>query len=95
MDTRIEKQVAITMLVTLVDENDGEIVINTDAVRRAFNDENDTVQFEMTDGTIQLLSDTDAEILDEAVRKWKSDYPEDFDMIMSEIERNEYDITTN
>ena len=95
MDTRIEKQVAITMLVTLVDENDGEIEINTDAVRRAFNDENDTVQFEMTDGTIQLLSDTDAEILDEAVRKWKSDYPEDFEMIMSEIERNEYDIITN
>ena len=95
MDARLKKQAAISMLVTLVDENEGEIDINTDAVRRAFNDENDIVKFEMTDGTIQLLSDTDAEILDEAVRKWKSDYPDDFDMIMSEIRRNEYDITTN
>lgn len=95
MDARLKKQAAISMLVTLVDENEGEIDINTDAVRRAFNDENDIVKFEMTNGTIQLLSDTDAEILDEAVRKWKSDYPDDFDMIMSEIRRNEYDITTN
>lgn len=95
MDARMKMQAAIFTIVTLVDENDGEIEINTDAVRRAFNDENDIVKFEMTDGTIQLLSDTDADILDEAVRKWKSDYPEDFDMIMSEIRRNEYDITTN
>jgi aminoglycoside N3'-acetyltransferase len=95
MDARMKKQAAIFTIVTLVDENDGEIEINTHAVRRAFNDENDTVQFEMTDGTIQLLSDTDADILDESVRKWKSDYPEDFEMIMSEIQRNEYDITTN
>lgn len=91
----MKKQAAIFTIVTLVDENDGEIEINTDAVRRAFNDENDIVKFEMTDGTIQLLSDTDADILDEAVRKWKSDYPEEFEMIMSEIKRNEFDITTN
>lgn len=94
-DSKLIKQAAIFVLVMLVDENQGSIDINTNAVRRAFNDTDDAVKFEMSDGTIQLLSDTDAEVLDEAVLKWKADHPEEFNTIVSKININEFDQITN
>lgn len=41
LDNRVKKQAAFYMLVKFVDENNGSITVNTDKVKRVFNDEND------------------------------------------------------
>ena len=69
------------MLITLVDANNGSIDINTGAIRRSFNDENQVVRVEQSDGTIALAADMNFEDLDEAVRKWIADNPLEFEAI--------------
>jgi len=64
MDNRLKRQAALYMLISLVDENNGSIDINSDAIRRSFNDEDQTVMVEKSDGTIALAADMDSEILD-------------------------------
>ena len=43
MDNRLKRQAALYMLISLVDENNGSIDINSDAIRRSFTDEDQTV----------------------------------------------------
>lgn len=38
MDNRLKRQAALYMLISLVDENNGSIDINSNAIRRSFND---------------------------------------------------------
>lgn len=73
MEDRMKRQAALYMLIKLVDDNKGSIIINSDDLRRAFNDENQVVNVEKTDGTIALAADMDGPVLDTAVRKWLND----------------------
>ena len=85
MDNRLKRQAALYMLISLVDENNGSIVINSDAIRRSFNDEDQTVMVEKSDGTIALAADMDGEILDKAVRKWIANNPRKFETVRSKL----------
>ena len=76
------------MLITLVDANNGSIDINSGAIRRSFNDENQMVRVEQSDGTIALAADMNFEDLDEAVRKWISDNPRKFEAIRPMLNPN-------
>ena len=67
------KRAAVYQLIKLVDENDGSITINTDKVKRVFNDEDDIVRIEYADGQIALLADADFEAMNDAILKWQSD----------------------
>ena len=73
MEDRMKRQAALYMLIKLVDDNNGSIIINSVDLRRAFNDENQVVNVEKTDGTIALAADMDGSVLDTAVRKWLND----------------------
>ncbi len=73
MDKKLKKHAALYMLIRLVDENKGSIEINTDKVKRVFNDENEYVTIEYTNGDIGLAADADFETLDAAVLKWMDD----------------------
>ena len=75
LDNRIKKQAAFYMLVKFVDENNGSITINTDKIKRVFNDENDYVHLEYTSGEVGLLGDADYETMNDAVLKWMKDNP--------------------
>ena len=57
MEQWLKKRAALYMLIKLVDENDGSITINTDKVKRVFNDEDDIVKIEYVSGEIALLAD--------------------------------------
>ena len=46
MEKWLMKRAAVYQLIKLVDENDGNITINTDKVKRVFNDEDDIVRIE-------------------------------------------------
>lgn len=46
MEQWLKKRAALYQLIKLVDENDGSITINTDKVKRVFNDEDDIVRIE-------------------------------------------------
>ncbi len=72
MDERIKRRAALYMLIKLVDENNGSITINTDKVKRVFNDEDDIVRIEYASGEVALLADADFETMNDAVLKWKS-----------------------
>ena len=73
LDNRVKKQAAFYMLTKFVDENNGSITVNTDKVKRVFNDENEYVHIEYMSGEVGLLSDADFETMNDAVLKWQKD----------------------
>ncbi len=80
----LDQRASLCMLIKLIDENNGSIDINTDKVKRAFNDTKDIVKLEYTDGTIGLAVDADYETLDAANKKWIENNSEKFREIMFE-----------
>ena len=73
MEAWLKKRAALYMLIKLVDENDGSITINTDKVKRVFNDEDDVVRIEYVSGEVALLADADFDTMNNAITKWQSD----------------------
>lgn len=73
MDERMKRRAALYMLIKLVDENDGSITINTDRVKRVFNDSDDIVRIEYVNGEMALLADADFDTMNNAILKWQSD----------------------
>ena len=69
MDERMKRRAALYMLIKLVDENDGCITINTDKVKRVFNDEDDIVRIEYVTGEVAMLADADFETMNDAILK--------------------------
>ena len=72
MEEWMKKRAALYMLIKFVDENKGRIDINSDKVKRVFNDENEVVKIEYADGKVGLLADADFDTMNDAVLKWKS-----------------------
>lgn len=78
MEERIKKRAALYMLITLVDNNNGSINIDNDTVKRVFNDADDVVKIEYTNGEVGLAADADYETMNNAVLKLKEDNPQMF-----------------
>ncbi len=72
MDKWLKKRAALYQIIKLVDENNGSITINTDKVKRVFNDEDDIVRIEYVTGEVALLADADFETMNDAINKWQS-----------------------
>ena len=72
MDKWLKKRAALYQLIKLVDENNGSITINTDKVKRVFNDEDDIVRIEYVTGEVALLADADFETMNDAIFKWQT-----------------------
>ena len=70
MEQWLKKRAALYMLIKLVDENDGSITINTDTVKRVFNDEDDIVRIEYVTGEVALLADADFETMNDTINIW-------------------------
>ena len=68
----MKRRAALYMLIKLVDENNGSITINTDRVKRVFNDADDIVRIEYVTGEVALLADADFDTMNDAVLKWLS-----------------------
>ncbi|MCR4764835.1 MAG: hypothetical protein K5856_01475 [Bacteroidaceae bacterium] len=68
----MKKKAALYMLIRLVDENSGNILVNSPKVRRVYNDDDDIVKIEYTNGRVALLADADFATMDEAIRKYLS-----------------------
>ncbi len=75
MEQRMKKHAALCMLIAIVDENNGEVEINSPDIKRVFNDENDIVKVELANGDVVLAADQSYESLNNAVLKWKKDNP--------------------
>ena len=88
MDKRQKRQAALYMLITLIDENEGFIDINSDVVKCSFSDENQVVKAKLADGTIALAADLDGDVIHEAVCKWMGDNPNQSKYIMSKLDQN-------
>lgn len=73
MDDKIKRRAALCMLIKLVDQNNGSIIVNTDKVKRVFNDEDDIVRVEYTTGEVALLADADFQTMDDAIHEWQSE----------------------
>ena len=71
MDDKIKRRAALYMLIKLVDQNNGSITVNTDKVKRVFNDEDDIVRVEYTTGEVGLLADADFQTMDDAIHEWQ------------------------
>ena len=73
MEQWLKKRAALYQLIKLVDEHDGNIIINNDKVKRVFNDEDDIVRIEYLTGEVALLADADFDTMNDAINKWQSD----------------------
>ena len=73
MEEWLKKRAALYQLIKLVDENHGSITVNTDKVKRVFNDADDIVKIEYIGGDVALLADADFRTMNSAVLKWLSD----------------------
>ena len=73
MEEWLKKRAALYQLIKLVDKNHGSITVNTDKVKRVFNDADDTVKIEYIGGNVALLADADFSTMNSAVLKWLSD----------------------
>ena len=87
MDERLKRHIALCMLITVVDYNNGSVEINSDTVRRVFNDENQVVKIEYTNGVIALAADADFDTMNDAILKWRDDNPQQFAEIHADLDR--------
>jgi hypothetical protein len=72
MEQWLMKRAALYQLIKLVDENKGSITINTNKVKRVFNDADDVVRIEYVTGEVALLANADFETMNNAINKWRS-----------------------
>ena len=68
MEARMRQRVALYQIISMVDAKHGELFVNNNEVRRVFNDENEIVNIEYSDGSIGLAADATFETLDNAIR---------------------------
>ena len=87
MEERVKRHAALYLLIELVDANNGSIDINTDKVKKVFNDAEETVRIEYSSGEVALLADADYETMNDAILKWNKDNPLKYDGIMEAISR--------
>ena len=80
----LDQRASLCMLIKLIDENNGSIDINTDKVKRAFNDDDNIVKLEYVDGSTALAADADYKTLDDAIKKWIENNSKKFRKIMLE-----------
>jgi len=69
MDYRKKRHAALYMLISLVDSNNGCINVNSESVKRVFNDEEDIVRIEYANGKTSLLADADFETMNDVILK--------------------------
>lgn len=72
MEEWLKKRAALYQLIKLVDDNHGSITVNTNKVKRVFNDADDIVKVEYKSGDVALLADADFEIINNIVLNWLS-----------------------
>ena len=87
MDERLKRHIALCMLISVVDYNNGSVEINSDTVRRVFNDENQVVKIEYSNGIIALAADADFDTMTNAILKWRGDNSQKFASIMEDVGR--------
>ena len=87
MDERLKRHIALCMLISVVDYNNGSVEINSDTVRRVFNDENQVVKIEYANGIIALAADADYDTMNDAILKWRDDNPQQFAEIHADLDR--------
>ena len=92
MDERLKRHIALCMLISVVDYNNGSVEINSDTVRRVFNDENQVVKIEYSNGIIALAADADFNTMNDAILKWRDDNPQQFAEVHADIDRRAKDL---
>ena len=69
MELWLKRRAALYTLIKLVDENNGNITINADKVKRVFNDVDDIVKIEYSTGKVSLLADADFNTMNNVILK--------------------------
>ena len=82
MDRRLRKQAAFYTLASIVDANNGNVVLGSDTIQRVFNDENDIVMVEYASGEVGLAADVDIDTLESVIYEWRDNHPIEFDRLM-------------
>ena len=72
MEKWLKKRAALYLLIKIVDENNGRIDINTNGIRRVFNDVDDIVKIEYENGNVRLLADISFETMNNIILEWKA-----------------------
>ncbi len=88
MNQKMKRHTALCMLIALVDENNGEIEINSPNIKRVFNDENEIVKVELANGNIVLAADQSYDSLNNAVLKWQKYNPGKFAKTLEALKLN-------
>ena len=82
MEERLKRRAALYTLIRLVDANKGNININSNTVKRVFNDKNLIVKVEYVNGDERLAADMTFDDMNDVILKWKNDNPKKFNSII-------------
>ena len=82
MEKWLKKRAALYTLIRLVDANKGNININSNTVKRVFNDKNLIVRVEYVNGDVGLAADMTFGDMNDVILKWKKDNPKKFNSII-------------
>ena len=82
MDKRLRKQAALYTIISIVDANNGSVILKSDKIRRIFNDDNDIVMVEYASGEVGLAADVDIDTLESVIYEWRDNHPIEFDRLM-------------
>ena len=67
MTDRMKRNAALYMLITIVDQTDGNVIVGNGEVRRVFNDDNDIVTIEYLDGSTDLAANAEYDVLNSII----------------------------
>lgn len=82
MDDKIRKRAAFYTVTSIVDANNGNVPFESDKLKRIFNNEDNVVMVEYTNGEIGLAADANIDTLESAICEWRDKHPNEFERIM-------------
>ena len=85
MDRRLRRQAALATLIAIVDVCNGSVDINTENIKRVFNDDYGNVRMDLG-GSIEVgICDIPFEQIEDAINEWKVQHPYEFARAMATI----------
>lgn len=85
MDSKLKRQATLCMFIAMVDYFDGNMEWNTTGITKAYNNEEETVVVECSDGTVHAVGNMDVDIMAKSIDEWKEQHSQEFELILASL----------
>lgn len=81
------RQATIATAIAMVDYYNGSLEMNTLAIKRIYNDENQTVKLDLRNRKTVVIGDMDIDMLFNAINEWREEHQEEFQNILNSMQK--------